>query len=252
MSGSMIGSDSDPKEKKKFLERVFPSLESAEVNELKQISLDVRYDEGELIAQEGSYAAGIYVVQSGLVAIGKYSSRGWQKRCLRFLGSGEMYGLEPVFLGRELINAQFAKALVKSTLIFFERTNIIAFSKAHPSLFADLCRWLSREVIMLEFKLTRDAVETTDRNLALLLIALGNKYGDKQGSTVILNLPVPRQTLAELLGVSVETLSRTLKQYRERDLIATTQSQITIKDLEGLKTRANVMPFYLSIIEETL
>lgn len=105
---------------------------------------------------------------------------------------------------------------------------------------------------MLEFKLTRDAVESIDRNLALLLIALANKYGDKKCDGIVLDLPISRQTMAEMLGVSIETLMRALKRFRERHLIATSQSQITLIDTESLKDRAQATPFYLSIIEETL
>jgi len=248
----MDGSRLELKQRKKFLAHALPSLEGSELEELLRISIRVRFNEGELIVQEGSYAAGIYAVESGLVSIGKYASKGWQKRCLRFLAPGEWFGLEPVFLGREPINAQFAKAIVKTTLIFFERSNILAFSKSHSAIFADLCRWLSREVLMLEFKLTREAVDTIDRNLALLLIALTKKYGEQEGKTVVLDLPVSRQMMAEVLGVSIETLSRVLRQFRERGLIATSRSKIVIKDLESLKEKANARPFYLSIIEETL
>ncbi len=240
------------KERREFLADAFPSLQPAEIVELQRISLAVSYDKGELIAQEGSYAAGVYVVQSGLVSIGKYASKGWEKRTLRFLAVGEMFGLETVFLEREPVNVQFAKALTESSLVFFERSNILAFSKTHPRLFADLCRWLSREVIMLEFKLTRETVESIGRNLALLLMALANKYGEKEGTNLVVELPVPRQTLAEMIGVSIETLMRALKQFRERGLIETAQNRIIITDLEGLKEKARITSFYLSILEETL
>ena len=239
-------------DKIKLFKSVFPSLRPEEIEELAEISLQVHYDEGELIAQEGSYAAGIYIVQSGLVAIGKYASKGWEKRVLRFLSAGELFGLEAVFLERDPINVQYAKALVESSLVFFERSNVLAFSKSHCTLFADLCRWLSREVIMLEFKLTREAVESIDRNLALLLIALANKYGEHNHDGVIVNLPISRQTMAEMLGISIETLMRALKRFRERKLITTSQSQITLVDTESLKERARITPFYLSIMEETL
>jgi CRP-like cAMP-binding protein len=246
------GTDVEKKERGKFLEGVFPSLRPEEIESLQRISLQVHYDEGELIAQEGSYAAGIYVVQSGLLRIGKYASKGWEKRCLRFLAVGEMFGLETVFLEREPINVQFAKAIVESTLVFFERTNILAFSERHPNLYADLCRWLSREVIMLEFKLTREAVEPVDRNLALLLTALANNYGNKGEDGIEIELPISRQTMAEMAGVSIETLMRALRRFRERRLISTSQGQITITDIDSLKERAHATPFYISILEETL
>jgi len=235
-----------------FLSHVFPSLTSKDIKTLREISLGVHYDDGELIAQEGAYTAGVYIVQDGLVSIGKYASKGWEKRILRFLAPGEMFGLEVVFLEREPVNVQFAKAIVESSLVFFERSNILAYSKEHPRLFADLCRWLSREVIMLEFKLTREAVESIDRNLALLLLALANKYGKKNGRTVLLDPPVTRQTLAEMIGVSIETVMRVLKRFRTRGLIETAQSQITIIDMDTLVERARISSFYLSIIEETL
>jgi len=250
--GTMSGTSSAPGDAKEFLAGVFPSLAPEEIEELHGISLQVHYDEDELIAQEGSYASGVYVVKSGLVSIGKYASKGWEKRVLRFLAVGEIFGAEAVFLEREPINAEFAKAIVESSLVFFERSNILAFSKKHPYLFADLCRWLSREVIMLEFKLTREAVESMDRNLALLLMALANKYGEKTSEGILLDLPISRQTMAEMLGISIETLMRALKRFRERNLITTAQSHITIIDLESLKERARTSSFYLSIIEETL
>jgi CRP-like cAMP-binding protein len=252
MPVGMSAKPQESREREVFLQGIFPALSPEAILDLARISLLIHHDEGDLIAQEGSYASGIFLVHTGLVTIGKYASRGWEKRCLRFLAVGEMFGLEAVFLEREPINVQFAKALVESTLVFFERSNILAFSKEYPRIFTDLCRWLAREVIMLEFKLTRQAVESMDRNLALLLMALGKKYGEPQNGLTLLDLRISRQTMAEMLGVSIETLMRGLKRFRESDLLATDHGQIWIKDFDGLAARARVNQFYLSIMQETL
>jgi CRP-like cAMP-binding protein len=233
------------------LRSVFPSLAPEAVSELCEICLETPYDEGELVAQEGSYAAGLQIVKSGLVKVGKHGDQGAAKRVLRFLGVGELFGLECVCLRHE-VNVQYAKAIMPSELLFIECRNMQAFKRQHPEICSDLCRWLAREVVMLEFKLTRDAVESLDRNLALLLIALVHKYGEATEEGVIVNLPVSRQIIADMLGVSVESLTRSLKRFRDRKLLLASGRRLTITDSEGLKSRARITDFYLSIIEQTL
>jgi len=238
-------------EKEKLLSHIFPSLNSAAIGELSKICIEIHFNQGELIAQEGSYASGVYIVQSGLVKIGKYSAGGRGKRVFRFLGTGELFGLEAVAL-EHTTNVQYAKTIMEATLVFVERGNLLAFKEEHPELCGDFCRWLAREVVMLEFKLTRDAVESLDRNLALLLIALAHNYGVTTDKGVVLDLPVSRQILADMLGVSVETLMRALKRFRERKWLETSGKRVTITGFDSLKERARTTPFYLSIIEETL
>jgi len=213
--------------------------------------LEIHHQAGELIAQEESYASGMYIVQSGLVKIGKYGSSGAEKRVLRFLGVGELFGLEAVVLDHSG-HVQYAKTLMDTTLLFIERHNLLAFRNQHPELCADFTRWLARKVVMLELKLTRDAVETIDCNLALLLLAMAHNYGESTDEGVVLDLPVPRRTLAEMLGVSMESLMRSLKRFRDRKLIVTTGRRVTIIDLDNLKERARITPFYHSIIQEIL
>jgi len=58
--------------------------------------------------------------------------------------------------------------------------------------------------------------------------------------------------MAEMLGVSVETLMRGLKRFRELGFLGPEHGKITILDSGRLAERARVSDFYLSIIEETL
>ena len=240
-----------PSEKVKLLAHIFPSLDSAAIDKLAALCLEIHHEAGELIAQEESYASGVYIVRSGLVKTGKYGSSGAEKRILRFLGVGELFGLEAVVLDHST-HVQYAKTLMETNLLFIERRNLLVFRKEHPEVCTDFTRWLAREVVMLELKLTRDAVESVDRNLALLLLALAHNYGKGTGRGIALDLPVPRRTLAEMLGVSVESLMRALKRFRDRKLLETSGRHVTITDFDSLKERARITPFYLSILEGTL
>jgi len=233
-----------------LLSQVFPSLAKDAIESLSSLCLEIDYKAGELIAQEGSYVSGLYIIQAGLVKTGKYRAPGRGKRVLRFLGVGELFGLEAVALVHET-HVQYAKALLKSSVLVIERNNLLSFRNQHPELCTDFTRWLARDVVMLEFKLTRDAVEMVDGNLAIYLIALAHKYGRPTERGAILDLPVPRGTMADMLGVSMQTLMRALRRFRDRDLIETSGRRVTITNLERLEERARTTPFYMSVIEDT-
>lgn len=234
-----------------LLSHVFPSLRPAAIAQLAGHCIETEYNEGELVAQEGSFASGVHIVKTGLVKIGKYGDRDGEKRVLRFLGVGEMFGLEAVILEHSA-NLEYAKTVLASTLVFVDRGSLLGFKSSHPELCSDFCRWLAREVVMLEYKLSRDAVGSLDRNLALLLLALAHNYGQRDDRGVVVELPVSRRVMADMLGVSVESLLRSLKRFRDRCELTTSGRQVILADLERLQLRARTTPFYLSIIRETL
>ncbi|QAA76186.1 MAG: hypothetical protein BIP78_0420 [Candidatus Bipolaricaulis sibiricus] len=233
--------------------KALPGLPESDRKSLQDLALVLRYDADELIAQENSYSSGVYLVCDGLVAIGKYAPQSHEKRVLRFLAPGEWYGLEAFFLGGNPINLQYARTIVDSSLLFFETARLRAFLQHHPQVLFDLCRWFAREVTMLEFKLTREATESVDRNLALLLLALANKYGVAGADGIVhLEFPVTRQTMAELLGISLETLMRMLRRFRERGLIDTHRWGFEILARGKLEEIARTPELYRTIIEQTL
>lgn len=233
--------------------KALPGLAESGRKALQDLALVLRYDADELIAQENSYSSGVYLVCDGLVAIGKYAPQSHEKRVLRFLAPGEWYGLEAFFLGGNPVNLQYARTIVDSSLLFFETVRLRAFAEHHPQVLFDLCRWFAREVAMLEFKLTREATESVDRNLALLLLALANKYGvPAPDGTVRLKFPITRQTMAELLGISLETLMRMLRRFRERKLVETHRWGFVILGRGRLEEIARTPELYRTIIEETL
>ena len=51
-------------------------------------------------------------------------------------------------------------------------------------------------------------------------------------------MPLGRQDVADMLGITVETASRTLSQFRKDSLIRSGRRWIAIADREGLAARA--------------
>lgn len=234
-----------------FFSSVFTGLPEEAIAELSAAAFVVEYKEGDLVVQEGSPFSGVYVVYSGLVLIGKYSSSK-KRRVLRFLAPREFFGLEALFMKEQETNIQFARALLNSHLAFIRDDVLLDFLNRYPLAMRTLCTWFAREVAMLEFKLTRDATEGSLHNLAMLLLALSNKYGRNTPEGTVINLELPRYLLAEMVGISEETLLKLLKRLKGQQIISIQDSKIMITDRERLGNLALAANFYLTILEETL
>jgi CRP/FNR family transcriptional regulator len=234
-----------------FFSAIFEGLPEEALMELSAEALLVGYNEGDLVVQEGSPFSGVYIIYSGLVLIGKYSSSR-KRRILRFLAPREFFGLEALFMKDQETNIQFARALLDSELVFIRAEPLLEFLQRYPLAMLTLCRWFAREVAMLEFKLTRDATEGSLHNLAMLLLALSNKYGRDTPAGTVINLELPRALMAEMVGISEETLLKLLKRLRDQQIISVQDSKITIINKEKLDSLALTADFYLTILEETL
>jgi len=57
-------------------------------------------------------------------------------------------------------------------------------------------------------------------------------FGNKQDEFV---LDVSQKDLANFIGTSRETVSRTLSEFRKNNLVELTNSKLIVKDIKGLK-----------------
>jgi len=235
-----------------FLSSSLENVPREELKDLKDSIFWVQYSDGDLVAQEGSLSSSIYIIYNGLVKIGKYSKSQQKKRVLRFLGPHEWFGLEVLFMPDQHTNIQFARAVLDSELISIEASKFKEFLDNHPEALNDLCKWFAREVAMLEFKLTRETADGSLQNFAILLLGLEEKYGKKVKGGSKIDLKLPKNTLADLMGVSAETLRRLMKRLKEAGAISTQDHKITIQDQDKLHELAGVQDFYLTILGETL
>ncbi len=252
ISTRVDGKNPGPEKILSFLSSSLENVSQEELEELKDSIFWVQYSDGDLVAQEGSLSSSIYIIYDGLVKIGKYSQSQQKKRVLRFLGPHEWFGLEVLFMPDQHTNIQFARAVLDSELISIESSAFKDFLGSHPEALNDLCKWFAREVAMLEFKLTRETADGSLQNFAILLLGLDEKYGEKVEKGSKIDLELPKHTLADLMGISAETLRRLIKRLKESGAISTRDHKITIQDRKKLHELAGIQDFYLTILGETL
>jgi len=225
--------------RKEFCSWIFSELSDEDFARFARLVKHVDYEGGETVFQEGALAFGLYIVCLGKVKVTGKAPCG-KRQILKLLGPGEILGEEALFADGSYTS--FARTLEPSTLAFVPQDKFLQFVEDHPVVAFKLIEKLSRELVAFQGKLVEVAYESSEERLARLLLAMGERFGQAEGSRLHLGLDLSRAELAELTGIAPETAIRTLSRLRDEGLIRLEGQRITILDLDRLQQLARPLP----------
>ena len=174
------------------------------------IGITVAATPGQTIVVEGDPIEGWFRIASGAVRLSKSTPDG-RRQVIDFLIAGESFGISS-----EDHYGYTVEALARTTLVRHSRARLEAAIEAQPELarrlFGIACADLQRarqHLLLLGRK-------SADEKLASFLLGLAARLGARE----VVQLPMSRQDMADYLGLTIETVSRTLTRLRRQGLIA--------------------------------
>jgi CRP/FNR family nitrogen fixation transcriptional regulator len=179
---------------------------SADAEEVRLIGVTMRFAPGREICGQGGRTDNVYRVISGAVRSFRLLSDGRRQICEFYL-PGDIFGIE---LGAERLAT--AEALAESVLLVARRSALLDGDRPMASQL-----W---KLAVGELQRSQDHVLTLGRRSAServvsFLIDLADRLGIRED----LELPMSRQDIADYLGLTIETVSRTLTQLQAAGLI---------------------------------
>ncbi len=194
------------------------------VNDNKVI---VEYKKGEIIAKQGSFTTHILNIKSGLVKV--YYEDNNKSIILRIVAPGSLIGLTSLPLSQNVFQYT-ASAYVETTAELID-INIIRKLILDNSRFASaLIDFLSEVSVQKNNRFFCLTHRQSYGKLADILLCLaGNVF-----KTDNFDLALSRKELAELSGMSTESVIRTLKHFQEDGLITIKGKSFEVIDPEGL------------------
>lgn len=182
---------------------------------------------------EGDPRLHVFRVEEGVIAIYKTLCDG-RRRIIDFAYPGDLIGLgalEEHILSAQATCTSKVRCLSASALEAFAETDANLALKLYKS----VCQELAATRSLLVTVGQRSAVE----RVASFLLALHRRSGDADGSTV--TLAMRRSDIADLLGLTIETVSRTLTKLRTMGVIEVEQggTTVTLCDVARLADLAN-------------
>ncbi len=210
---------------------LFNGLPAEQLEAIRQIAIEKRFNKGQTIFSEGDKTTGFFVIVDGRVKIYKVSSEG-KEQILHIFEAGQSFGEVTVFTGQQMpANAQ---ALAKTHLLLFARSAFVDLVTSHTSLALNLLGIMSKKLRQFAAQIENLSLKEIPARLASYLIYLAEEQGTQDAVT----LNVSKGQLASLLGTIPETLSRIFAKLSPQKLIRVEGPKIILLDREGIEDLA--------------
>jgi CRP/FNR family nitrogen fixation transcriptional regulator len=174
---------------------------------------------------EGEPAEHLYKVVSGAVRISKLLSDG-RRQIGAFYLPGEMFGLET-----DKTHAFSAEAICQSEILVVKRTAFLAEATRDANMVTEVLAQTMTHLHRAQNHMLLLGRKNAQERIATFLLEMAARLS-KTGE---IELPMSRQDIADYLGLTIETVSRTLTQLERDGLIAIPVSRrIVFRDRAAL------------------
>lgn len=210
-------------------------LERAALGELGRVQTVRR---GQALAWEGEDALMVANVVEGVLKLSTSTSDGREQIV------GVVYPSD--FIGRPFgqRSQHSVTALVDSRVCMFPRSAFDAFARAHPELEHNLLQRTLDELDRARHWMLQLGRKSAGERVAGFILELSSRLADTgcnaaAGPLDRFDLPLDRQQIADVLGLTIETVSRQLTVLRTGGIIETPERRtIVIRNRAALRTAA--------------
>ena len=213
---------------------IFESLTEDEIENLSFWSKERVYKKGSIIVSEGNKRNFIYIVKKGKVKLYKSSSEG-RHIILELKGENSILGL--VILFTDLPNPTTIMTLEDSTIYLIRTPDLESLVLSNSDFAAKIIKILGVQLLNSQNKVKDVTLDDSYTKTLKLLYYLSKDFGlELDNGLIELNLDLTRSDMASIIGVSRETLSRTLSQLNKQGIILIDENKIFIADESSLKS----------------
>jgi CRP/FNR family nitrogen fixation transcriptional regulator len=184
--------------------------QSSLANALRLMGAAISYGRNEEIYGEDEPSEFVYMVARGAIRTYKLLSDG-RRQIAAFRLPGDIFGLE---VGHSHVFT--AEAIADSEVIVVKRGALMALAARDGAIARDMWAETARDLERAQDLLLLLGRKSAQERVATFLLEMADRVAD--GATI--ELPMSRQDIADYLGLTIETVSRTLSQMEHSRTIA--------------------------------
>lgn len=215
----------------------FAGLPQPEVARINLSFHDLGFEAGELIYAAGDEAKRLYVVLVGKVKLVRHTLAG-QDVVLDLHGPGDFFGTLSILGDNEYPDTAYAQT--GCCVISIEAADFLAIMQRYPPVALAVLEIVQQRLRAAQDLIRQLSAEPVESRIAAALLRLADRMGQVERDRILIQAPLSRQDLADMVGTTLETASRVISQFRKAGLIESGRQWIAIRDRQKLETLAGL------------
>lgn len=210
----------------------FCQLASRALNDLDGMTSAAAYPDGAVLFVEQQASRGVFVLCQGVVKLTVTSSEG-KTMILRVARPGEILGLQAVLSGQPY--EVTAETLHCCQVAFIPRDSFLRLMQQHAEISQNVVKQLTAQYQAAYEQLrTVGLASSPHERLAKLLLSWASG-GQTTPSGTKIKLPLTHEEIGECIGVTRETVTRTLGEFKHQHLVTIQGSTLMIPNRAALE-----------------
>jgi CRP/FNR family transcriptional regulator len=218
---------------------LFRELNDFELTKITDIAIARDWKKQSHVFLQGDPLETVYFIYDGKIKIYKSDVNG-KEQIVAIMKKGEMFPHVGFF--RKGDYPAYAEVLESSKLIAVPISQFETVLLENPELCIKVFRVLGEKIVDLQNRLEEQILNNTYEQIIKLLIRIAQKHGREKGDgTILLKSEFTNKDLANMIGTTRETISRTLTKMKKDELIEVDDEGNMILNVEILLEEINLI-----------
>jgi len=212
------------------------ALTESETSQLDKAKRIRDCEPGDTLYCQGDPGNGVFCIKSGLIGLRRVSANG-NSVLIRLSGAGSTVGYRTFLTKEPHLNS--AEVLEASEICYIPRPHIEKLLSGNPRLGERFLQHFIDEAVETENNYARNLTMGLQSRFLHLMLVFYERVGyEDESGNAILELPVKRSELAELVGVRPESISRLIDKLQSEQVMHFKDRRVHISDLPTVLSQA--------------
>ena len=211
-------------------------LEECELASIDKCRNVITCEPGETLYFQGEPGNGIYCIKSGLIGLRRVDING-NSVLVRLSTPGTTVGYRTFLTKGPHVNS--AEVLTPSVLCYISRPNVDKLLKKNPLLGENFLQHFYDDAIETEDDYVRSLTMGMKSRFLHLILVFYERFGyQNENGNAVVNIPVKKGEIAELVGVRPESISRLIDQLQTDQIMQFKDRRVEFSNVEAILQQA--------------